>query len=469
MKLTFLGAAGTVTGSRYLVESDDRRVLLDCGLFQGLKELRLRNREPFPVDPATLDAVVLTHAHLDHAGYLPLLVRNGFRGPIYCTAATADLCAVLLPDSGRLQEEDAAHAAAGGYSRHARPEPLYTEADSLRALEYLAPVSLGEEVRLGDGLSGRLQAAGHLLGAASVRIEAGGVAALFSGDLGRPSDPILVPPCPIPEGADLLVVESTYGDRLHEDVDPARRLGEVIRQVIGRGGSILIPSFAVGRAQAVLYHLRQLKAAGSIPDGLPVFLDSPMAHAATQVFLTHRGETRLSPAQASEVAHAAIATSSVSASRRIGRMDEPRVIVAASGMATGGRVLHHLARMAPEPRNAIVFAGYQAVGTRGADLVAGARSVKIHGSVVPVRAEVFSLPNTSGHADARELLEWLRTVSPGAAPREVMITHGEPAAAEALRKRIAAELGWSCRAPRQGESVRVLPRGTAAHREPVPG
>lgn len=466
MRLNFFGAAGTVTGSRYLLEVAGRRILLDCGLFQGLKQLRLRNREPFPVDPASLDAVVLTHAHLDHTGYLPLLIRTGFRGPVHCTAATADLCAVLLPDSGRLQEEDAAHAARGGYSRHAEPQPLYTESDAMRALEQLQAAPLGEPLPLGGGLSMLMRPAGHLLGATTVTFTSAEGSVLFSGDLGRPNDPLLRPPVAVPEGADVVVVESTYGDRIHEAADPAERLAEVIGRTTARGGTVVIPAFAVGRAQAMLYYIHQLKEAGRIPRSLPVFLDSPMAEAATRVFLAHAGDTRLTPAECAAVAHAAEPTSTVAASKRIGRMREPRIIVAASGMATGGRVLHHLAQLAPDPRNTILFAGYQAAGTRGAELVAGAREVKIHGERVEIRAEVTSLPNASGHADAREILSWLGAVRPESAPRQVFITHGEPVAADALRRRIEGELGWSCRVPEHRESAELAPRPEAPAAEP---
>mgnify|MGYP002778816684 CR=1 FL=1 len=449
MQLTFLGAAGTVTGSRYLVTSGPRRVLVDCGLFQGLKQLRLRNREPFPVDPALLDAVVLTHAHLDHTGYLPLLVRNGFRGPVYCTAATRDLCAILLPDSGHLQEEEAEFANRQGYSRHRPALPLYTRADAERSLESFVPVPLGRAVDLGGGLTYEYRAAGHILGAAMVLLHGEGRAVLFSGDLGRPRDPILPAPAVVEE-ADYLIVESTYGDRAHATVDPSDALEEVIARTAGRGGSVVIPAFAVGRTQTLLYHIHHLREAGRIPD-VPVYLDSPMAGAATRVFREHGTATRLSHAEVEAVSESTRIVESVEESKQIDRGAFPRIIVSASGMATGGRVLHHLKVFAPDPRNTILFAGYQAAGTRGAQMVAGATEVKIHGAYVPVRAEVASLDNVSGHADAGEILEWLQNFR--AAPRRTFITHGEPVAADALRRRIEESLAWECRVAEHGEQA----------------
>ena len=449
MEVTFLGAAGTVTGSRYLVTTGERRILVDCGLFQGLKQLRLRNREPLPFDPRELDAVVLTHAHLDHSGYLPLLVRNGFRGRILCTHATAALCGIVLPDSGHLQEEEAEHANHGGYSRHAPALPLYGVRDAHRALERLHGVEWATEVGLGGGLTCRWDPAGHILGAAIVTLSDGATTTVFSGDLGRLDDPILPPPTPI-RHADYVVVESTYGDRLHDDADPAAQLAGVIHRTAARGGTVLVPSFAVGRAQTLLYHLAALKRDGRIP-GLPVFLDSPMAASAQRVFREHAGDLRLTPAECQAVCSVAETTETVEESRRIDRMRYPRVIVSASGMATGGRVLHHLKTLAPDEKNTILFAGYQAAGTRGDQLVRGARSVKVHGEYVPVRAEVATVANLSAHADWREILAWLGHFEQ--APRRVFITHGEPVASDALRLRIEERLGWECRVPEHGETA----------------
>ncbi|HEX7240267.1 MAG TPA: MBL fold metallo-hydrolase [Longimicrobiaceae bacterium] len=449
MEITFLGGTGTVTGSKYLVTARGRTVLVDCGLFQGLKQLRLRNREPFPVPPASVDAVILTHAHLDHSGYLPLLVRDGFRGPVYCTPATRDLCGVLLPDSGHLQEEEARFAAKHGYSRHRPPLPLYTREDAERSLDSLRGVALGEDVELGGGLRFCFHPAGHMLGAATVTLTDGDTTLAFSGDLGRLHDPLLPPPAPLP-GADHLVVESTYGDRLHAPDDPEDELAETIRRTAARGGVVLIPAFAVGRAQAILLHVHRLRAGGRIPD-IPVYLDSPMAAQATRVFQAHARELRLSPAECEAVCRTAETTESVEESKRIDRMQVPRVVISASGMATGGRVLHHLKVFAPDPANTVLFAGYQAAGTRGADMVAGARSVKIHGQNVPVRAEVAMLDNVSAHADYAEILEWLGWME--RPPRSVFVTHGEPVASDALRRRIQDRFGWDCRVPEHRERV----------------
>jgi metallo-beta-lactamase family protein len=462
MDITFLGAAGTVTGSKYLVTFGQKRVLIDCGLFQGFKALRLRNREPLQVDPSEIDAVILTHAHLDHSGYLPLLVRDGFTGLVYCTPATRDLCAILLADSGHLQEEEANYANRHGYSKHEPALPLYTERDAVHSLGHLHPVPYETEVDLGSGLSFRFRQAGHLLGAAMVSLHGPAGHILFSGDLGRPNDPLLPPPASVPE-ADFLVVESTYGNRTHLPGDPLAKLGEIVRETAGRGGVVLIPSFAVGRAQYILYLLHQLRMQDRIPR-LPVFLDSPMAGRATDVYLNHASELRLSPGELAAACGAAESVETVAESKRVDAMTYPRIVISASGMATGGRVLHHLKVMAPDPRNTILFAGYQAGGTRGAALVGGASAVKIHGAYVHVRAEVAQLESLSAHADAGEILHWLERFDQPV--RETFITHGEPAAADALRHRIEETLGWPCHVPDHrdrvelngGEAVGTTPR-----------
>lgn len=451
MKITFLGAAGTVTGSRYLVEAAGRRVLVDCGLFQGLKQLRLRNREPFPVDPASIDAVVLTHAHLDHTGYLPVLARGGFRGPVRCTAATRDLCGILLLDSGHLQEEEAAYANRHGFSRHAPAEPLYTRADAERSLDLLRDAPWGDEIEAAPGVAVRFHRAGHLLGAASVELRAEGRTVLFSGDLGRMDDPVLPPPTD-PPACDVLVVESTYGDRLHARVDAAEALAEAINRAAARGGAVLIPSFAVGRAQALVHTLHGLRREGRIPD-LPVFLDSPMATSATEIFRRHADDHRLPPEELAAAFDAVRVVNSVEQSKRVDAMRMPRVVISASGMATGGRVVHHLKAMAPDPRNLVLFAGYQAAGTRGAAMVAGAREVKIHGAYVPVNAEVRALDALSSHADYAEILAWAERM-PGR-PSRVFVTHGEPVAADALRLRLEERFGWTCTVPAHRDEATV--------------
>ena len=444
MRLTFLGATGTVTGSKYLVEHGTARVLVDCGLFQGFKQLRLRNWAPLPVPTPSLSAVILTHAHLDHSGYLPLLVKNGFRGAIHCTEATYELCRILLPDSGRLQEEEAEFANRRGYSKHSPALPLYTAADAEAALRYFRPAAFDTEFSPAPGLEVRFTPSGHILGSAFVSISADGRTLVFSGDLGRPQDPIMRAPTAI-DRADFLVVESTYGDRRHPSTDPRVQLGEVIRRTIGRGGVVIVPAFAVGRAQALLYSLHLLKAEGAIPAVLPVYLNSPMAVDVTDIYHRHRAEHRLSPEECEAMCRAATFVNAPDESRALNARQFPMVIIAASGMATGGRVLHHIEAFGPDHRNTILFSGFQAGGTRGAAMVQGADAVKIHGHYVPIRAEVAVLDNLSAHADYTETLDWLAHFGPP--PGRTFITHGEPSAADALRRHIAERLGWYCEVP----------------------
>jgi len=442
MKLQFLGATGTVTGSKYLLEAGGQRVLVDCGLFQGFKQLRLRNWTRLPVAVKSIDAVVLTHAHIDHSGYLPLLVKNGFQGKVWCTRSTADLCAILLPDAGHLQEEEARYANRHGYSRHTPALPLFSADDAREALERLHPVDFDHEFRIGR-LVLRFQAAGHILGAASALIEADGKRILFSGDLGRPNDPLMRPPAPMPQ-ADFAVVESTYGDRKHPAIDPEAELEPLLARALARRGVVVIPAFAVGRAQALLLHIARLKARAAIPD-VPVFLNSPMAAEATRIYQNHSSEHSIGLDDCRALGRVATVVSTPEESKALNFRGGPMIIVSASGMATGGRVLHHLAAFAPDPRNLILFAGFQAAGTRGAALVAGAESVKIHGEYVPVRAEVCNLDSLSAHADYTEVLGWLGGFA--RPPKRTFITHGEPAAADELRRRITETLGWPCVVP----------------------
>lgn len=446
--LSFLGGAGTVTGSKYAVEHENHRVLVDCGLFQGFKALRLKNWAPFPIEPRSIEAVILTHAHLDHSGYLPLLVKRGFRGQVICSSGTTDLCAILLPDAGFLQEKDAEFANRHGFSKHKPALPLYTEEDARAVLTHLAPIPFEQDRRLPSGGSIRLRRTGHILGAASVQLDWAGTKIVFSGDLGRYDDFTMVDPVSI-DRADYLVVESTYGNRSHDKRDPADALAEAVGKVVGRGGTVVIPAFAVGRAQSLLVHFERLKSAGRLSN-VPIFLDSPMATDASEIFCKNIKDHKLSEAQCRRACAVAHYVRSVEESKALTANPVPKVIISASGMATGGRVLHHLKRYASDPKNAVLFAGFQAGGTRGAAMMSGVESIKIHGEYVPVRAEVKNLDMLSAHADADEILRWLRDFK--MPPRMTFITHGEPAASDALRHRIEEELRWPCTVPDHGQS-----------------
>lgn len=453
LNLTFLGGAGTVTGSKYLLQREDHRILVDCGLFQGYKALRLRNWAPPPVAPASIAAVVLTHAHLDHSGYLPLLVKNGFRGPIFCTEGTADLCGILLPDSGHLQERDAAEANRHQFSKHKPALPLYTEDDAIKALKNLRPVSFHEDVTLPGGAVMRYVRAGHILGAASALMEWDGKTIAFSGDIGRYDDPLMLDP-ETPEPADYLLMESTYGDRRHDRSDVENVLAGIINKTVHRGGTVVVPAFAVGRAQSLLYHLGRLKAAGKLPKLLPVFLDSPMAIDATDIFRRHAADQKLDAAGMALLDGDVHYVHTGEESRDLTASAMAKVIISASGMATGGRVLHHLEHYALDPKNAILFTGFQAGGTRGAAMVAGAPNIKMHGRYIPVRAEVHNLSMLSAHADQKELLRWAGGFK--TPPRKAFIVHGEPQGADGLRHALEEKFGWNCAVPDHGQSV-ILP------------
>lgn len=443
-QLKFLGGVGTVTGSKYLLKTGGQTILIDCGLFQGYKQLRLRNWAPFPVDPRSIDTVVITHAHLDHSGYLPLLVKSGFSGPILSTSATRDLCEILLKDSGHLQEREAEFANRHKFSKHHPALPLYTQQDAERSLQRFLPVDFGRDFPLSDDLTLKFRRAGHILGAATVELRTAGTVLVFSGDLGRFNDKIMLDPEPVTI-ADYLVVESTYGNRRHDTHDPQAILSEIIDRTVKRGGTILVPSFAVGRAQTLLYHLYQLRQCGRISRTVPIFLDSPMAIDASKTFCDHPNDLRLTAEQCRSVCSHAHYIQDVEESKSVGDNPKPKVLISASGMATGGRVLHHLKRLASDPRNTILFAGFQAGGTRGASIVGGAESVKIHGQQVPIRADVYNLEMLSAHADADEILRWLGGFE--APPRMTFITHGEPVASDALRTKIQENLGWPCQVP----------------------
>ncbi|WP_248795488.1 MBL fold metallo-hydrolase RNA specificity domain-containing protein [Pseudomonas sp. MWU13-2105] len=451
MRMTFLGAAGTVTGSKYLLEHHGKHVLIDCGLFQGYKQLRLHNWDAFGLPVRDLDAIVLTHAHLDHSGYLPVLVRNGYRGPIYATAATCELVKILLLDSGRLQEEEAEFANRHGFSKHDPALPLYTEQDAEQALKLLRPLALHHKVDIAPQMSLQLRGAGHILGAASVEIVADGVTLVCSGDLGRPNDPLMFAPETI-EQADYLLVESTYGDRHHSVEDPEEKLAEVITRTALRHGITLVPSFAVGRAQLLMYYLYRLKQKHAIPD-LPIYLNSPMATDVTRLYERFRDEHRLSPEECRGMCEGTHFVHSTQESIDLDQQRIPAVIIAASGMATGGRVLHHLKTLAPNPLNTLLIPGFQAGGTRGAHIVAGAPSVRIHGQDVPIRAEVVQMDSLSAHADADEIIQWLRSFK--RPPKHTYVVHGEPNAADVLRQRISRELGWSVSVPEYRDGVEL--------------
>lgn len=454
MKLTFLGATGTVTGSKYLIESNGKRILIDCGLFQGLKELRLRNWSDLPIKATDIDAVLLTHAHLDHSGYLPRLMKAGFTGPIYCTPGTFELCKILLPDSGHIQEEDADSANRHGYSKHHPALPLYTEDDAQKVLEQFRPVDFGATHGLDDELNFTFHHAGHILGAALIMLRDATNSVLFSGDLGRLHDPVMCAPA-IMQEADYLLVESTYGDRLHGSDDPAVQLAECINRTIKRGGTVVIPAFAVGRAQGLLYYIHRLKGEGKIPKDLPVYLDSPMAIDASDLLCRYPADHRLSRTLCAAICNGVTYVHTPQESKALNNaaIDLPKVIISASGMATGGRVLHHLKCFMPNPRNMVLLAGFQAAGTRGAKLLNGDKELKIHGAMWPVKAEVALIAGLSAHADYQDILTWLGHFNH--APHRVFVTHGEPAASASLKEKIDEKFHWDVVVPEHGQQVEL--------------
>jgi metallo-beta-lactamase family protein len=452
--LTFLGAARTVTGSKHLLEVDGFRVLIDCGLFQGLKDLRARNWSPFAVPPETVDCVVLTHAHIDHTGWLPRLVSQGFKGPVYCTAATADLCGLVLPDAAHLQEEDAKFANRRGYSRHHPALPLYTEADAAEALTRLRPSPFGRKIAIGAGFEIEFINAGHLLGSSYVKLtraDGSSPGILFGGDLGRYGRPILPDPTPGVD-ADVLLVESTYGDRIHPQDDDGTALARVIADTHARGGKVIIPAFAIGRVEELLYWLFKLEDAGSVPS-MPIYVDSPMAIKGIAFYQARTDELDGAMDVMRRKLPRFTAVKSGRDSKALVENDRPAVIIASSGMATGGRVVHHLAAGLPDSRNTVLFVGFQAAGTRGRQLIDGARHVKMFGQLVPVHAKIEKIDGLSSHADAAEIIRWLRTFP--RAPKVTYLVHGEVVAQEALRLRIQKELGWHVEVPMHGQKVDV--------------
>jgi metallo-beta-lactamase family protein len=454
--LLFAGGAGTVTGSKYLVTAGGRRVLLDCGLFQGLKPLRLRNWQAPPFDPAAIEAVLLSHAHLDHSGYLPLLVRNGFRGPIHCTAGTADLLPVLLLDAAHLQEEEAQRANRYAYSKHHPALPLFTARDAEAALRLIVPHPYGHRFKVTDTLSALFRRAGHILGAATVDVEIGTrpLRLVFSGDLGRWNRPLLRDPELVP-AADVLLVESTYGDRTHAP-DAVARLAAVVNEAVARGGALIVPAFAVGRAQELVWTLRVLEEGGAIPS-LPVFLDSPMAIDVSDIYCRHPEDHDLDTQQRRRAPGSPLACAqytlvrTAAASKALNERHGPLIIIAGSGMATGGRVLHHLMHRLPDPHTTVLLPGFQAAGTRGRSLQDGARALRMFGQDVPVRARVVTLDGFSAHADRDEILRWARGFT--RPPARVYVVHGEPAASQALAESLRHSLGWNAVVAADGQGV----------------
>ncbi|MHB1949664.1 MAG: MBL fold metallo-hydrolase RNA specificity domain-containing protein [Gammaproteobacteria bacterium] len=454
MQLTFLGATETVTGSKYLLSFDENEnILVDCGLFQGYKELRLRNWNPLPFDPKILSAVLITHAHIDHTGYLPLLVKNGFHGSIYSSQGTKDLCDILLPDSAHLQEEDAKHANEHGYSKHTPALPLYTVPDAEMALKLFKPEPFGPAVQLFKDTDFQLIRSGHIIGSSFVKINHRGRSILFTGDMGRMHDPVMREPALIQQ-VDYLVIESTYGNRLHEKEHPKILLKNIINKTIHGGGSIIIPAFAVGRTQAILYYLSELRKENAIPN-IPIFLDSPMAINATHILHKHMKEDlRLNTNECKELCEIAAYTNTPQESMDLDTNKMPKIIISASGMATGGRILYHLKAYAPDARNTILFTGYQAGGTRGARMLNGEKEIKIHGQMIPVRARVEVIHNTSAHADYEEILEWLKHFR--VHPKKTFITHGEPEASLFLKNKIESVLGWNCILPHYQQTEQLI-------------
>jgi metallo-beta-lactamase family protein len=451
LNLRSLGAASTVTGSKHLLEAEGSRILVDCGMFQGVKNLRELNWAPLAVDPSSVGAVVVTHAHLDHTGYLPRLVREGFRGRIFSTDATAAVAEIILRDSAYLQERDAAFLNKHRASKHHPALPLYDSEDARRAIELFDTRPFGQEFSLPGGPVVTFRRAGHILGAATVDLAWHGRRIVFTGDLGRYDDPIMLDPQPVP-AADYLVMESTYGDRLHDRGDPADALADVIDATVKRGGTVVVPAFAVGRAQTLLYYLWQLRSAGRLPD-IPVYLDSPMAINASDLLGTYRSDHRLPPDVYEAMCAMAVYTREAEQSMKISASREPKIVISASGMATGGRILHHLKAFAPDPRNTIMVTGYQVPGTRGAAIAAGERQVRLYGEWVRINARVAHLAMLSAHADADELVRWAGGFE--SAPRQVFVVHGEPVPADALRIRLDREFGWQATVPRPNQLFRL--------------
>lgn len=459
VSITFLGATETVTGSRFLIEDGKSKILIDAGLFQGTREIKDKNWDPFPIDPSTLDAVILTHAHLDHSGYLPLLVKQGFAGPVFCTEYTAKLAAVILQDSARIQTEDAKFAQKKGFSRHKNPRALYDEDDANRAIDQFKVCKFLDDISIDGKAVAKFHHSGHILGSSFVTLEISNKRFLFTGDLGRPTHPVLVSPDPFPEGHfDAVITESTYGDRVHEK--PTGKFAQTISETIARGGSVLIPAFAVDRTEVVLLELRELMESGEIKK-VPIYVDSPMALTALDFYRdalnagrseirkdmvqTWRGKDPFDPGTLQE-------KRTVEESKSLNNVHEPSIVISASGMATGGRVVHHLAHMLPDSKNTVLLVGYQANGTRGRQLENGDQRVRIHGEDVPVRAQITKADTFSVHADGDELINWLAKAQK---PSNAFVVHGEIESAEIFASRLNSELGWNSFVPKPEERFEI--------------
>jgi metallo-beta-lactamase family protein len=447
--LRFLGGAGTVTGSKFLVETGPSRVLVDAGLFQGYKQLRLRNRDAFPVPPDSLDALMLTHAHIDHTGYVPALIRDGYDGPVLATSGTADLLRLLWPDSAHLMEEEAEYAARKGFSKHAKPEPLYTAADAEQALSRIRLVERDCDYDVAPGVSARWHPAGHIVGASSVQLTTGAGTVFFSGDLGQDDDALMREPRPFP-GSDILLMESTYGDELHGDFSPLDQLEEAMAPVLERRGVVLIPAFAVGRTQALMLHISRLMHQKRIPE-VPVFVNSPMAVNASGIYAQHSDELRVDHDELERMYASVKMVRTVDQSIALNMADGPMIIISASGMMTGGRVPHHVVAFGQDPNNAIILSGFQAGGTRGADLARGERTLRIFGEDIPIKAQITQIDSMSAHADADQLIAWVRSAP--TPPRMTYLVHGEDHAADRMRFRIEHELGWPVRVAEHNEEI----------------
>lgn len=442
-QVQFIGATGTVTGSKYLVKYDRYKLLIDCGLFQGIKNVRRRNWTELPFHADNVDAVLLTHAHIDHSGFLPALMKRGFHGPIYCSEGTHALCKVLLPDAGYLQEEDAKYANKKRFSKHEPAEALYTEDDARKVLKQFRHIATSDTLELPGGMTATFTPTGHILGACAIRLEYQGKSITFTGDVGRSNDMIMYPPKPL-AATDYLVVESTYGNRLHEEMDAEQAIADVVNRTAARGGIVLMPAFAVGRAQLVIHILQKLLEQNRIPT-MPVYLNSPMAIRATEIFFSLHDEHKLSKEDCEKMDHITHYVKTVEESIELNNRKYPGIIISASGMASGGRVLHHLKTLVGDARNSVLFLGYQAAGTRGDSLTNGADHIKIHGQYFPVKAEVANLQALSSHGDYREISDWLKKM-PGK-PTKVFITHGESCAADCMRLHLQDEFGWNVEVP----------------------